>query len=68
MRRAFNPVQLALHDQRPEPTDNRSRHKRMCWDCMKDKPMKGGTYPHHNPKVRAARWCCADCTQLKVSK
>lgn len=68
MNRSFNPIAQAIKDQRREPTDTRRNQTRMCWDCMKDKPMVGGTYPHHNPKVRCARWRCADCTKLKVSK
>lgn len=63
--RTFNPIQQALHDRHAASHVGDLPRLRMCWNCMKDKPMRGGTYPHHNQGKRCARWRCADCTKLK---
>jgi predicted SprT family Zn-dependent metalloprotease len=45
-------------------------HKRMCWTCQIEKPLKGGVFPGRvsNKTTPVERFRCADCTARLVAK
>lgn len=46
-----------------------SMHKRICWKCQQDKPLKTGKLTKRNKLFSSSdKFICADCIAAKAAK
>jgi hypothetical protein len=48
-----------------------SGHRRMCWTCAQEKPVKGGSFPDFRPGSGHKpddRFRCGDCSAARIAR
>lgn len=64
---AFNPVAAALL-QRNTEQQFRTRWRNLCWACLKDKPVTGGSVQGPIRAHAVRRFTCRECLEKKAAE